>query len=471
MNHSIKKTLLVSFVFLVALLSTLYGLDFGATLDNSSSITVGVKSGTENSELTYYQQNKLALWFQSELGKYLDFYIQGSYSYKSDLPYLFDIDTLTLKGSFPKLSDKGLKGVHPSLFSFILGRFQVADPTSYVLNHRIDGIELTFGYPNSLVNIDLGYTGFLLKPTSAIILSKADANDLNESNVMLASPRLIGLFEITFPDLYRQSLSFAFIFQEDMRGMYANVSFLKDIYPDTIISPGEKTLQPTDGGLIDTQYLGMKANGPVVSSLYYMIFGYLGTGRVLTYIESNKKYEYKPILSGIGGIRLRYFLPFMESYTSISYVYATGDSTDSSIVEGNTDEIATAFNPISNNFPSGVVFSPNFKNISIAKSEFSIKPFANSKSNLLNSLQAVATLFAFFRNTTGPISESGLNPESENLFLGTESDIIINWRPLSDVGLSIANGLFIPNNSSGGAFDPSQRGLEYRGVLNLSISL
>ncbi len=467
MNH-LKALLFTALILSTLLLLPLSAIDFGATIDNSSSLAVGTKTGTEGTELTLYQQDKVALWFQTELGKHLNFYIQGSYTYKSDLPYLFDIDTVTLKGTFPELS--GREGVHPSLFSFTIGRFQVKDPTSYVLNHRIDGFGLTFGYPNSVVSINLGYTGFLLKPTSSIVLSKEDANDLSENSVIFAPPRLIGLFDITFPDLYRQSISLVVLFQEDLRGIYSTVDLLKSIYSDSLINAGEKTPQPTEGGLVDTQYFGLKTTGPVAPSLYYGFFGYVGTGRQLTYIEKDKKYEYVPILSGLGGIRVRYFLPFLDSYTSIGYVYATGDSTDSSIVEGNTDTLATAFNPISNSTTSGVIFSPNLKNISNIKSEFSIKPFTNSKNNLLNNLQTMISLFVFFRNTTGPISESGLNPDSKALFLGTEGDIIINWRPLSDVGVSFTNGIFIPNNSQDGAFDPTQRGLEYRGVVNLSIS-
>ncbi len=453
-------------IFFTSATFTVTSLDFGLTIDNSTSANI-TQSGNENPSNTFSQQDKVAAWFQTEMGTHFDFSIQGSYTYSIDIPVLLDMDSIVIKGSFPYIQNEQQPSgkTIPSLFEFQLGRFYISDPTGYVLNHRVDGFGFSFNYPSTIVNVYFGYTGFLLKPTSSILLSKEDINDLSEDSVFLASPRFIGLFNITLLNLYKQNIAVTTLFQQDLRATINTSDFLRDLYnSDIILLEGETTQSAIHGGLINTQYMGLIFQGPIINTLYYRLAGYLGTGKTLSYIDN--VYTYTPILSGLGSLRLRYFLPITNSYAEAEYIYATGDSTDTSLIEGNTDATATAFVPISNSTASGVVFSPGLKNVSNLKLKFSIKPLANDKNPLLNSLQIETVGFAFFRNTTGPISEKGVSPTSTGLFLGTEGDIIVNWRPLSDVGLSLTNGLFIPNSEVFG----TNRNIEYRGNLNISLS-
>jgi hypothetical protein len=77
----------------------------------------------------------------------------------------------------------------------------------------------------------------------------------------------------------------------------------------------------------------------------------------------------------------------------------------------------------------------------------------------------------FFRATPGSITDQeGFNPDSESLYLGTEIDFIINFRPLSDIGVRLSTGYFIPNNGTDGVYFDDGRAFEFLGKFELSIS-
>ncbi len=465
-SRPVIKVSVLTVILLSATLS-LYSLDFGVYLDNSTSLTL---SAAANQPATsFLQADKASLWFQSELGEYFDFRIQGSYSYSSDnMPYLFDIDRLTLTGRFPitKEERRGAPGVVlPAIFSFSMGRFPFKDFSGYVLNHNLDGLKLSFGYPDFNTDIRFGYSGLLLKPTSSIYLSKEDVLDTERSNVILASPRIIGMFTVNIPSLFRQSISLSVLFQEDLRNLFSS----------TLVKEGDQSFNPQDGGLVDTQYIGLGSTGSIVPSLYYGTFAYLGTGRMLSYLADSGSatgysYQYTGILSYMAGLRLRYFLSnFLDSYALVETLIASGDATDNSIYEGNTDAVSEAFNPISNTGVA-VVFSPVLKNMVSFKGEFSLKPLSVTGIYYLKDFQTQLRGYVFLRPTAGPISESGLSPSSNSLYLGSEGDIIINWRPFSDLGISLNYGIFIPNNGQGGAFTETERALEQKLLFKLSLS-
>ena len=93
---------------------------------------------------------------------------------------------------------------------------------------------------------------------------------------------------------------------------------------------------------------------------------------------------------------------------------------------------------------------------------YSIKPH--------DTLQTLLKAAAFFRSTTGQISEPGIDDASDSLYLGTEIDLVVNFRPFSDLGAALSGGFFIPNNGAGGAFLESDRSIEFLTRLEFSFS-
>ena len=75
---------------------------------------------------------------------------------------------------------------------------------------------------------------------------------------------------------------------------------------------------------------------------------------------------------------------------------------------------------------------------------------------------------AFWRLTQGAIFDSGIDEGSTSPYLGTEVNLILNFRPLSDLGVSLTNGVFLPQGS---AYDLSQKSLKYVARLTFSFSL
>ncbi len=440
--------LLLIFLFIVVLQS--FSVDFGGIIDNATSI-----SGSE--DYSFFQKDKLSLWFDAELGKALTFYIQGSYTYSIDRPYFFDLDSLSLAGKFPSVIGS------TSLLNFNVGRFVFSDFSKVVLDHNADGLLLGLNYPFANISVSAGYTGLLFKQSSSIVISKADSSDTSREDVFLAPPRLIEAAQILFPELFlRQDLTLSFLAQQDLRS------------EDEIVTEGEEDPILAKGGKLNTQYMGLGLSGPIASSFYYDTYFYLGTGKVLSYLEDSDSgtgysYQYKPVLSYLfgGGLRI-YVEEALFSKIELKFLFSSGDTDYSKFIDENTEGSANNFVPISR--PDlALIFSPQLGNVFLTELSYSLKPLSGKGYSALDNLQTILKAIAFFRPTSGPISEGGIDSDSEALYLGTEIDGIINFRPFSDLGIALSVGLFIPNSGSGEAFLEDQRELEVLGRLEFSF--
>jgi hypothetical protein len=288
-------------------------------------------------------------------------------------------------------------------------------------------------------------------------MSKGDVADLGDEDKILAAPRLAGGIDLLFPELFlRQDLNLSFWFQADLR-------------PESEVVPEGTQLPSIDGGKLYTQYTGLGLSGPLASSLFYDGFAYLGTGKTLFYFDG--AYEYANILSFLGSLGIRYYSEEWN-FTKIAlrFIYSSGDSDyQNDFIEGNTDAAANLFIPVSRQ-NLAIVFSPQLGNIFLTELSFSIKPFSRTGNRTLEKLQTELKVIGFFRSSTGLISEAGIDPASESLYLGTEIDCAINFRPFSDLGLSLSGGVFIPNTGAGGAFLETEREVEVVGKAGFSLS-
>ena len=430
-----KKYTLLTILILITT-AGVFGLDFGGNLEDSTLYY-------HASDSDIYHADTVSFWLRTGVWKDTALFAQGSYTYSTDQAYAFDIDLF-------KVENKSL-----SFLNYILGRFHTSDFSGYVFNGRLDGASGTLNFPWGQISAQAGYTGLMFN-TSAIEMTLADQQDA-DGVFDLESPRLVGGVEAVLPDI--------FLMQDITAGLWLQF----DLRPKSEVTSAGEVIPQTTGGKLSTQYFGVKVNGSPVLNLYYDAFAFLGTGQTLSWINST--YVYKPLISFLGSAGARYYLPeLLSSVADVRILYSSGDKDSaSSFLEGNTDGNGTTFTPVTAK-SSALVFNPKAGNLVFIKAGYSLKPFSSMPGDMLNRIQVNLTGVTFFRPTTGQISESGINPASSELYLGSEIDGTVNFRPYSDLGLSLSGGVFMPNNKSGGAFLESQRTTEFLIRLGLSFS-
>ncbi len=245
--------------------------EWGGTLDNTTTPTW---SGSSQ-EISFQQEDKLALWLEAEFNPRLSLIVQGSYTYSLDRPYLFDVDLLKLQGRFP------LSG--SSVLDLSLGRFRVSDFSALLFSDNLDGAQASWSLPRANLSLAVGFLGLQLQPVSTVSMSWGDLN----STSLLAPPRLLEMLQVELPELFgRQSLVVAVVAQQDLRG------------EDQLLPEGPSVEVVGQGGRLSTEYLGVALRGPLAASLYYDLFGYLGTGRMLSYISGAYSYEWIALRPG-----------------------------------------------------------------------------------------------------------------------------------------------------------------------------
>jgi hypothetical protein len=422
------KVFILSLILATILLTGASAMDWGGTLDNSTSL---IYWGSDQ----WLQEDKLAFWFSTPIGSSLEFTAQGSYTFSYTNPgpieHILDFDLLYLQGAFL------LGRTQSSQLTFQAGRFNSSDMARFVLDDDIDGIELGWITRVAKTILSVGYTGLQWERVSTINITSADRTDSNK----LAPPRLVGSLQAQFPELFlRQDLLASLLFQQDLR-------------PE-----GEDFSVTGSGGKLSSQYFGLGISGPIVASLYHNTFVYLGTGSAPSNLSVSP--EYAPILSFLSGFTLRYFIEeFLNSKVELGLLFSSGDE-DFTFVpegyyEGNTLDRATVFVPISRQ-DLAVAFSPRLGNLVIVDAGYSLKPAKNLQTSLKGIL--------FLRPTTGPIMDA-LSTSSDSKYLGTEFDGIVNFRPFSDLGTSLSLGLFLP---MGGAL--TNQDVLFKGDLGISLS-
>jgi len=429
-------------IIMLCIASLAFAVDWGGTLENSTSIYT-----VENEYIT--QGNNLTLWLSADFSDLTYFNVQASIGYTLDYSLNFDLiyaaNLFAFQGDFPVL------GESPFLLNLSLGRFTLTDFTGNVINHPVDGIE--FGYSNSFMDARIagGFTGFLFKKTSTVEMSIADKADKGNDTVFLAAPRIIGLLDVVFPELFlRQDITLSALVQFDLRS------------EDDLIAAGETTWDPGRGGRLDSYYFGLGIAGPITTGLYYDAFFYFQTGNTLSYIDP--EYRYTTILAFLAGGGFRWYIKeALGSKLSLGVIFASGDNDCTFILEGNTGSYANMFIPISTQ-TYGMVFAPQIPNMFIVNLEYSFKPLSGLKNTVWENLQTLIRGTGFFRSSTGNISESGIDLTSEALYLGTELDIEAIFRPLSDMGLVLSVGAFLPYNIEGeGSFLEDSKAFEVLG--------
>ncbi len=404
-------------IFLLLIRVTVMGIsaaDFGLTTDATSSLPYTSGTDIDWTGLTYTV--KSALWANGRLSDELTGEVQGGFTITESRVFLLELDQLQLAGSFI------LPGSPAGALSFKAGRISFSEFSGKVFVHTGDGISFEYGLPGMSMSAFGAYTGLLQGPSSTILMNNSDVAAQAVTPLPLwgplSSPRIVEGVSFTFPELFaQQTLILTGIFQQDMRPV------------DEFV---------TGDSAINTFYAGFGLMGPIqpVASLFYSIYGYGNTGW----------YGSNTILSYIAGGGINYLMPkFLSSRFALEFTYSSGDADQSVFYEGNTAGYSNSFIPITP-APAGLVFTAQQTNLFYLSCGYSIKPFSMTGSAALQNTVVLLKGIGFFRSTTGAISTGGVKTGETGLYLGTEADLSIMARFLSDLGFSLSGGVFFPSD-------------------------
>ena len=407
----------ITMILLITLAFTLpaAGADFGLTIDAAPSVLWDTGDPLDLSGLTYTV--KAALWGNGKISDELNFELQGGYTLKETRAFLLELDQLQLNGKFTKSE------LLPGTLSFKAGRLPFSEFSGKVFSHTGDGLSLELGLTSLSISAFAAYTGLLQAPACSILVSRSDIADQSLSPVPLfgplGPPRLIEGAALTFPEIAgQQTLIISGLFQQDLRS--------------------DADLVAT-GSRVDTIYAGLGLMGPLplLPSLFYSLYGYGNTG----------SYGSSTIWAFLAGGGINYFMPeFLSSRIAVDALYSSGDADHSEFYEGNTAGDSLAFVPL---VPSqaGLIFTAQQTNLFYISGSFSMKPFNDSDILGIKNTLLLLKVTGFFRSTVGAISTGGVNTGSDELYLGTEADLTVLARFLSDLGCSLSGAVFVPSTA------------------------
>jgi hypothetical protein len=446
-----KKTLkLFGIALMIACLGApAFAFYWGGSFDNTST-------GKFSASNSFEQKDKLNVWIGQEFSQELALVAQGSYlfawsnpSLSTDQNYLFDLDKLIASGTFL------LSGGADGAIRYEAGRMALYDITGNIYGGTIDGARV--GYSNSLLSASIfaGYTGLLLTNTTPVKMSIADYALIADKSAWTGGRRIVEALTVNFPELFlRQDLTFEAVLEQDL---------------NTGLAKSGDTASAANGPSYNAEYLTLQIGGPITGPLYASLFGTLQLGQTLVYQSTS--YAAVNQLAFQAGASIRAYLEeIFSSRAELSFLFTSGDKDASGFVNGATGTSWAQFVPITP-LPLGTVFELTPGNMMRLLASYSLKPLTGLEGSLFKEFLVFLKALGFFRPTTGAIALAGSNPASTSPYLGLEVDLGLNWRPLSDLGLALTGGAFVPNNGSDGALFESSWKTRFllRGELSFSF--
>ncbi|HET6450227.1 MAG TPA: hypothetical protein VFI08_02910, partial [Spirochaetia bacterium] len=326
------------------------------------------------------------------------------------------------------------------------------------------------------------YSGLVFKSDSTVVISQADLNDrtvaedFTKPSTLFAPPRAIGYVEADFTRLVPgQKVMVAEAVQLDLRT--SGIAKAGDSH--SAFSAG-----PT--APVHMTYTGLGVSGRITGPLYWDFWGYAGLGMSMTSTgpfaqasvnqtthqavpEVLQTWKTSYVVNGIGNLDLTLLLPeSSDLVVDLGMMLGSWDkdgiSPDQNLPtaqQGSKPSLFTGYFGISRT-GSALIFNPQPVNMGILQLLVSVKPFAPSTNDLAN-VQLTMSGYLYVRPTSGPIAESGLDPTKSSLYVGSEGDVNVLWRPASDWGANLGVGVFVPGPAM-------TRGVEMRLQLGANVS-
>ncbi len=430
--------------------------DWGGSTEDKTGTSVpfnGVKLGT------FDQTETVRLWMSNYFSPSTSLLLKANLANVSTIGYS--------PGNLANSFTADLDVLAYSMPGWVFGRTTYRDFGNTVLNTTLDGAQYTLDTPNFDLKALAGYSGFVFKSGSTIVISQADLNDRTvpenfaKPSTLFAPPRAVGYVEADFSQLLPgQKLMVAEAVQLDLRG-------------SGIAKNGDTAVSGTSGDTapVHMTYTGVGVSGRITGPLYWDFWGYAGLGTSLTVVGPTKTQTWKTssIANGIGNVDLTLLLPDVNDLVvDLGFMMGSWDRDGISpgqnlptSTQGSSPSLYTGYFGISRT-GSALIFNPQPVNMAITQLLVSIKPFAASTDDLAN-LAVTASAFVFVRPTPGPIAETGIDTTKNNLYVASEADVNLLWRPASDWGATLGVGAFFPGPAM-------TRGIEMRIQLGANVS-
>ncbi|TVQ98714.1 MAG: hypothetical protein EA403_13935 [Spirochaetaceae bacterium] len=392
--------------------------DWGGSIDNTTQL--GFSQMYDETQWT--QNLKLGLWVSAlqslNSGGSITMTAAGSYRFTDERDYIFDVDLLRAVGRYP-----GALGPRTTVVA-TLGRTPFRDPTGLVLDHLADGGIVTLSFPRASLRAGAAYTGLLLSPSSTIRMSNIDYTEQSTDDEFFGPKRAIGLLDFRFRNTTLFTLA-----QVDLRDADA-----------------------TGEDLVNTQYFGITGTARFGRSTYWDNLLIVNTGQTETGANEDNLFGF------VVGTGLRYFNEDLRfSRASFRALFTSPYLPVEEFIGFDID----TFTPM--NEPSlGLVFSPRMSNLIFAELDYSLRPFAGSVRGPADSVRIGAAGRAYFRGrfagfTNDPDFVGQIDPDSDSMYLGTEVELGVAARVLSDLGLGLRTGVFLPGSGDLGAFSSDRK--------------
>jgi hypothetical protein len=375
------------------------------------------------------------------------FRFSGGYQYILEDTNPLDWDNVVLS---ELLFDFESSPAAPQEFALSLGRFRFEDATGRIYNDQVDGALIRMRGSTLTVHLTGGYTGFLFDHDNSILASNADAAAKLDTNP-LGPPRVVveALGRAEFP---RSGLA-----------LTAAVLAQFDLHAAGDLAQAGDTAIGT-GGAVSTQYQTLSLDGTLADAFRFGLGGTINTGQMLYYDGSEYAAAVVRALLAEGTL---VWAPYaaVNPEIGLELLFASGDEDATSLLEGTTDAIATAFTPVSRS-TINIVTDPFLANLFRARAAFALQPLAGiSGSPAAQSFRIELGGSAFFQPTSGVSSFDGVTSGFQG-YVGTELGLQVLFEPFSFLHMDIDSGVFLP---AADAFASSD--LQYRVLATVHIDV
>lgn len=393
-----KKQFLILYIFFIISLGFSLNVDYGVSLDSY----VG---GSISDSSSVFGFEKLSLYSSIEVNDSLSLAIDGFYKYtynsESDVDEPHTFDFTTLLATFP-LGRNTLQ----------VGRNSFNDYSADILSHTLDGVNavIPLGFATLLGNA--GYSG-LVNPNE-VSLFTTDEDDDVISRVIEGADLIKEMESMTlWTSLYSQ---------QDMNSLSNNLSI----------------------------YGGGGVSGSIGTDVYYSARGNYQTG-YFPYIDAETDDSKGSLITaGMGAVTLNWYIGSenqlinkLSPYLTLDVGVSSGDTNlnSSDLGEEQPDSVSdgvTLYSPMISGGP-GTIYSTDNKNLTYIKLQASASP--------LHNLQGQIGSVVFFRTVEGVTGDSEVNSTESGNYLGSEFSLTANYRPFSDLGVSLSGGVFFPDGT------------------------